>query len=98
MTECCDGFLWALEIDIHLCIHHKVGICERLKATIKALNNDILFLWARHKYKHSKWLVIYYSLHCWVSFSGFAEVYFEHTLGMESSVWAKTFKEQNKGG
>lgn len=61
-------------------------------ATILPKHNDIHFiLWA--------WLVvIYYSLHCWVSFSGFAEVYFEHTLGMESSVWAKTFKEQNKGG
>ena len=36
--------MFFLEIDIHLCIHHKVGICERLKATIKALNNDIHYI------------------------------------------------------
>ena len=45
---------------------------------------------------NTKVVVIYYSLHCWVSFSGFAEVYFEHTLGMESNVWAKTCIQRAK--
>ena len=37
MTACRDVFLWASEIDIRLCIHHEVGICERVKATINPI-------------------------------------------------------------
>ena len=37
-------------------------------------------------------------INCWVSFSGFAEAYFEATNGKELDVWAKNFSEQHRKG
>lgn len=38
----------------------------------------------------------HYSMHCWVSFWGFAEVYFEFTRAMDTTNWAHMLKEKHK--
>ena len=40
--------------------------------------------------------ISHYSMHCWVSFWGFAEVYFEFTRAMDTTNWAHMLKEKHK--